>query len=1288
MKKQLLLTTALVALVSASNTYAQTMPDLTVSNTEQITGDKGVAYNTITVEKGGELTLEAGNVKTSAKDNPTTDITINGTLNLSNKSVLEAGSDNDDLANNSNMLLNGASVNMSDSDLEANGNITIKNTTLESTSTMPEEYGIWADGDITLEGGETTLSNSYLASGGNMTIQSGTINGSGSSDIRLSSDGQNKHKLDINGGNITLEDYAGIYSSGKDGQYNTLAADININGGNITVKDGREITLTGNADMNIGGNANITMDYSEESAGDDLHNGGILHEGQNGDINISGGVINLTGEVAKIERGGYDGDWIYSTTGKTLMSEDDFYKKTGKYLDQASDEEIQAAGLNPAEIDKNQYHVSSGDINISGGEINLKDGARISLTEKNTGDLNISGGKINLTNASIKALNGAVNILDGNIDIQGDTYSAIIANDFSMKGGTLTASSADGSADTGVFVKGNSDIELAGDITLTNSRIAKGNDFETSGNMNISGGKITLNKDAYLEMYDKNTGNINMTGGELVMYENSALRLNTDEDQNVVSNSDKFIMNGSNAKLTVNGGNQITGDVDLINGLISVADRASLSLETMNIKGGTINSDNGSIWGNGDINISGGTLNLTNPDAEYKQSIHSGAGIFGSNVSIDSKGKINISAGEVNLNQTSMNADKGIEVSGGIINLESTADNMAATLWSKGDILLSGGTINANNAAIDTFYVEDGIDSKGNITIAGATINILEDNSLTLGSKGEIKFDSGTINIAKDGALSVSDKYTTDSWNFDTKNVGTLLFGNQAVINLNGGIEGNVNGNGTINVLADNTLIKGNVNMTDGGVMNVGLNDAVIEGDAIFNSGSTLKLEIADSGNGSLTANTITGKEGSKLALNITKKMELNDVLEDVVLFNGNVTNNFTEELSNNRYSVQKNSDGKSYDITYIATASDIVSDAGGTASNASTAEAWDGMTAGSATAKDVSAKLKDLSENDSKGYVDALTAVAPEVAPMVQHTQTETANQVFGAVGTRLSGGSISTGGEGMASGDSVFERAAMWVQGLFNKSKLEDTSKSYGFDADSNGVAMGFEKNITDTTKLGIGYAYTNTDIDGFMRSTDVDTHTAIVYGEYKPSNWYVNGIASYGWSDYEEDKNVSGIGVKSDYDVESFGLQAMTGYDMQVKGFGLTPEVGLRYVHISQDGYTDSADQKVSGNDSDILTGVIGAKVSKNFALSNGMMIKPEARIAATYDLFNDDASSVVSLANGSAYTVEGEALDRFGMEFGAGVTAEVNDNVEFSLGYEGKFREDYQDHTGLLNAKYKF
>ena len=410
---------------------------------------------------------------------------------------------------------------------------------------------------------------------------------------------------------------------------------------------------------------------------------------------------------------------------------------------------------------------------------------------------------------------------------------------------------------------------------------------------------------------------------------------------------------------------------------------------------------------------------------------------------------------------------------------------------------------------------------------------------------------------------------------------------------------------------------------------------------------------------------------------------------------NGKVSGSFTNKIAeNSRYDIKWNEDG-SLNITGTATASDVVTDAGGTTSNAATAEAWDSVTSSttaSAGAKAVASVLSDLSQNATaaagqKAYVDALTAVAPEVAPMVQKTQTETANQVFSAVSTRLTGGSISTGSEGMSSGDSNPD-AAVWVQGMYNHSKLDDTSDSYGFDSDSSGVALGIEKFINKNIKVGAGYAYTNTDIDGFMRSTDVDTHTAILYGEYKPSNWFINGIATYGWSDYSEDKNVSGQNVKADYDVETFGLQAMTGYDMQFKNFGLTPEVGLRYVHIKQDAYTDSADQGVSGNDSDILTGVIGAKVNKTFALDNGMLIKPEARVAATYDLFNDDVNSVVTLANGSAYAVDGEALDHFGMEFGAGITAEVNDNIEFSLGYEGKFREDYQDHTGLINAKYKF
>ena len=908
---------------------------------------------------------------------------------------------------------------------------------------------------------------------------------------------------------------------------------------------------------------------------------------------------------------------------------------------------------------------------------------------------------INIGSSTEYTINNAYSEQSGGLD-EGTLYTSTVNVD---KGGKLTVSSSD------IVAEGSGDaVTLKGTVILNGTSIMAGNKYpEAKQNMIIDGADITFNttSDLLSATGDLKVSNASINASSLVANgegdeeDLSGLRAlgNITIDNSKIDMSDLMIVSGldnpdgtgeplGEGNITISGNSDIKvkeigvygkGDININGGNITAQDIGA-EQGNITISNGSVNVIEGGegLYAHDKLNIKGGTVSIDGSDAKFSDMLAKNSQIDGGTINLNYghlgvNEALDITGGEINMNVGEIDAQT-VNVSGGKINMIGETGLTGSTIAiSGGEITQQGtqqdrsgiwGTSTISGNAVINMKGYASIDENSTLSINGGTINVSGTDNV-FGSVNDVAMTGGKLNIAQGADLSLHKLEST------TPDAAYTL--------------GTINSKGHIDLAGK---IKGNVNVTDGGVMNVGLNNAVIEGDAIFNSGSTLKLEIADSGNGSLTANNITGKEGSKLALNITKKMELNDVLEDVVLFNGNVTNNFTEELSNNRYSVQKNSDGKSYDITYIATASDVVNDAGGTSSNASTAEAWDGMAEGSTTAKDVAAKLKYLSENDQKAYVDALTAVAPEVAPMVQKTQTETANQVFGAVSTRLTGGSVSTGGEGMSSGDSVFERAAMWVQGLFNKSKLEDTSKSYGFDADSSGVAMGAEKYVTEDTKVGLGYAYTNTDIDGFMRSTDVDTHTAFVYGEYKPSNWYVNGIMSYGWSDYEESKNVSGIGVKADYDAETFGLQAMTGYDMQVKGLGLTPEVGLRYVHISQDGYTDSADQKVSGNDSDILTGVIGAKVSKTWTLENGMNIKPEARIAATYDLMNDDVNSVVTLANGSAYMVEGDALDRFGMEFGAGVTAEVNDNVEFALGYEGKFREDYQDHTGLVNLKYKF
>ena len=785
--------------------------------------------------------------------------------------------------------------------------------------------------------------------------------------------------------------------------------------------------------------------------------------------------------------------------------------------------------------------------------------------------------------------------------------------------------------------------------------------------------------------------------------------------------------------------------------------RSTLNAKEADISGGTIKLDTGEIfvYGNADdgskFNISGGTFEMNNSNISTYPAMSAAEG------NSQKGAAMTVSGGTFKMNESSLGRENSgdLDISGGEFTLENGSAIFHD--GETGSINISGGTISLKDSSIvrgGDYQSEDGKPASGDINITGGTINA-GGSSAEIASVGNIKIANGAeLNIASGTTLFAK----AISEDMSQAQKATLnVYDNNTKINLAGALSANINGDdrGKIHFQNSGAKIDGNVEAVslifedshtlsqavsgtiggldifeikkgtmvydkeinggassvvvgEGATLDIGTNalhsggDKGVDGEGVhFKDNSTLAFTVTDKDTyGKIHANYVNISEnGTNLNMTLNGAALAKGETTTLKLFNGEdsdeveIEGKFANLSKNSRYEFVDNGDG-TFKVTSVASAADTVADAGGSANNAGTAEAWDSVSASNSSpvAASVTEKLAQLSNStnaaEQKAYVDALTAVAPEVAPMVQKTQTETANQVFGAVSTRLTGGSISTGGEGMASGDNIFKRGAMWVQGLFNKSKLDDTSKAKGFDADSNGIAFGAEKFVTDDTKVGIGYAYTNTDIDGFMRDTDVDTHTAILYGEYKPSNWYVNGIATYGWSDYEESKSVAGVGVKADYDVETFGLQAMTGYDMNVNGLGITPEAGLRYVHIKQDAYKDSADQRVSANNSDILTGVIGAKVSKNFELSNGMNIKPEARIAATYDLMNDDVNSVVTLANGSAYAVEGEALDRFGMEFGAGVTAEINDNVELSLGYEGKFRQDYQDHTGLLNAKYKF
>lgn len=766
------------------------------------------------------------------------------------------------------------------------------------------------------------------------------------------------------------------------------------------------------------------------------------------------------------------------------------------------------------------------------------------------------------------------------------------------------------------------------------------------------------------------------------------LVFNNGDTINETSGSEKYY-----DSITING-----GTININNGSEIKTEKTG---DVINISGGTISLDEGEIKGHsGNMNITGGTITGTN-DTEI------GAGI----ATISGNTVITLSKG------ASIGADSILNINGGTFNLSDNGLINAGPYdeyEGVGLIQMTSGTINMQNALIvaDASSV-DNVRDAGNIQIKGGTVNVKSGNNIIMTSdNAEVSHISGNnavLNVSEGANLYVYEKYSRDHGTelFDRfYQKGTLNILDNATINLGGTLNSNVNNAAKFNVTSTSAKLNGNFNVNNNGVVDLGTNKLTVDGNVAFNEGSKLALVFTSKDKvGQIDAKNISINENNTtLDMSFNNPAVANSGVEVQVLnASEEFTGKFAKIAENSEYNIEDKGNGL-YAISKKSSAPDEGGDDSGKKDDTpavipvadDAGDAWNNLDTGSVkneTTVAVADRLTYLRNHQTiaagkQAYEDALTALAPETAPAVQQAATEGTNQIFGAVGTRLSGGAIASAKQGMSSGDNPFTKVAVWVQGLFNKAKLDDTSKSKGFDSKTYWTALGVESKISEDVKLGIGYAYSKTDIDGFMRDTDVKTHTAILYGEYKPKNWYVNAIASYGWSDYDEKKNVAGVGVKADWDVEPFALQMMTGYDMYFNGFGVTPEAGLRYIHVKQDKYTDTAGQSVKSDDSDIVTGVLGAKIAKSYNLSNGMLLTPEFKAAMTYDISHDNSKSTVTLVNGSSYSVTGKPLNRFGVELGAGITAELNDNVELSLGYEGKFRKDYQDHTGLINAKYKF
>ncbi len=663
---------------------------------------------------------------------------------------------------------------------------------------------------------------------------------------------------------------------------------------------------------------------------------------------------------------------------------------------------------------------------------------------------------------------------------------------------------------------------------------------------------------------------------------------------------------------------------------------------TLTVDGGSF-TNNSSTGVGGAVTNSGGTLTVKEATFEGNRAATTGGAIYtngsGKEVKIEDSSFTNNEAGY------SENGEESGQHNGGAIFAgQGTTLDVKKVTFEGNKASGDGGAVAADNTS--TF--EDVTFANNTAGGNGGALSITGTSSDKVTFKGNVAFENNT---AADGVQ--------NDIHFGADN-GSILVDTNATLSLDGGIS-----------CANGSCSTAKVEMGQNSTLNVYDDTKVATKVAGANGSGSSATNDFD-----INVKLNAGTNSFDLANIFTQEGNASDLTDNVVTDNNNLFT-ITNEDGSTVFAVQEKS------------ASEVASNLGVSGAEAETVlGVMRAKTDNPAFAK-VQKALGDLAQSetvDSNVVGRAADALGADAAPVVRTRETMLTNTIFEAANDAMDDNISAMIAQSQT--HTLIDKVKFWVKGLFNYADKHDTAKAHGFDIDTYGVAMGIDKEV-GAGKVGLGYAYNKSDIDGYTRKTDAKTNSLFLYGKYNPADWYVKGVASYNWSNYKEKKTVLGENADSKYDVNTLALEGLYGYNLHVaNGLDVTPEAGLRYIHAKQDASTNALGVRVNARNLDVLTAVAGVKVAKNFTLSNGINIRPEARAALTYDLTTNDDDSIVSIPGGATYVVNGEKLERVGYELGAKVATDITSRFEIAAGYEARIRKDYVDHTGMLSAKYKF
>lgn len=1140
-----------------------------------------------------------------------------------------------------------------------------------------------------------------------------------------------------------------------------LTGDIAMNAaGTITLADNR--TISGPITVNANNQGTLTIEGTSTFASaigtSSVLDLATINAGADGELVIFNGAVYAnafnvtgTGEV-DLNAASTVGVITVGTTG-TL----------GVNADLAGDISIEAGGA--VEFDSGGDLTGDIDIYDAGSSITLEDGSDINGTiivhDNNIGTLTVNGesniGDIGTDNthdlATITVANAAVGYLNG----------SVYANALTING-TGTAVIDQNSEIAATIVAGAGTLTAYGDITGNITIATTGTvGFDSGGDLF---GNIAMNGDGSIVLGDgsdingsitsdaNNQGDLTIGGTSnisgdvadaghilsLITIEDSASAqfnavytqtLTLGQDATALITGDAWtssISIGSNSTLTLSDATFDVDDVVVMNG------DATLTIQGSATFNGSIEDDGLAIL-NVDADITAGfvdvgTINITgsssfdgditvtelNYSADTTAEIADGHNITGAIEAVgatDGRGTLTLNgtttvSGQVGTDATHRLKQINAGAAGEIATFSSDVYAITTTVTGTGTVNLNGsltgttlnytagGTVNLATGENINAAVTTSADGQGTLSFAGThtlggDVGVVGGNALF-----DVNVNGGTVSTGYDIAAT------------------TIDIANNATLRLTGDIA-------TEGTLATAAAASSAVNLQGYTLTHTG--------NMTFGADSDLYLDVASAtsfGNATISG-TLTLPATVDITVNVINSSIAGGTALTVIDGSAGAGVAGGNTVTDNSFllSFTATTDAANQDLILNVIRTQTLNTLSGEDSN--TAAVGTALEGARATATGDMLNVLTILDNMSSAQeiTDSLETMHPDVSSGAMQGARSLNAHFLTAISNRLAfARSGFASGSGVSSGN-LFQGAGFWMQGLGSYEKQNTREGIQGYDANTFGTSIGFDKLLGKHFRAGLAAGYGFGDINSKTPgspSAGLNSWQATLYGSYDSVNlcearkqrkysrtavrnqaerlWYVDGMLAFTQNNYDSRREIF-LGAekrvaKADNHAQQYSTKFETGYTFlfeKTRDLEITPFASLAYNFLYMNKYKEDGanalNLSVDGKGYNQLEQGLGLKFAYPFMSEKYGTFIPSIKGAWLFDYLADRFETTASFAGGGpAFSTYGVKPARNAFLLGTELAFLNRKNMTLTGNFDWILRDQYASYTYYLTLRFDF